>query len=238
MEKQAELQGNGQEPKRLPDGTFPPGGRWRRRRRSSRRRSNSRLEVPHRQFVVDARNTRFIRDLQLPRRGHFFGPRCRKKRSFLCPSFARFPRGCFHNTMICTTKSITDGASNTLLIGEKWLYYQWYNNRTSGGGSCIDDQGWCNGWDNDSICFSGTNSTISGYTTSYPYGGTLYYVPPVQDPTSAWTCGFVFGSAHAGSFGCLFCDGTVRFVAYTINPATFHNLCARNDGETIDFDSF
>ncbi len=144
------------------------------------------------------------------------------------------PTGCNRITM----QSITDGASNTLLIGEKWLYYQWYNNRTTGGGSCIDDQGWCNGWDNDSICFSGTNSTISGYTTAYPYGGTLYYVPPVQDRTSAWSCGFVFGSAHAGSFGCLLCDGTVRLVAYTINPATFHALCTRNDGQPIDLDSF
>ncbi len=131
-------------------------------------------------------------------------------------------------------EAISDGTSNTLLIGEKWLYYEWYNDRTSGGGSCIDNEGWCNGWDNDSICFSGTNSSISGYTTSYPYGGTLYYVPPVPDKTSAWSCGYVFGSAHVSSFGCLLCDGTVRFVAYNIPGVTFHNLCSRNDGQTID----
>ena len=133
-----------------------------------------------------------------------------------------------------TMALITDGTSNTLLIGEKWLYYEWYGDRTSGGGSCIDNEGWCNGWDNDSICFSGTNSSISGYSNSYGYGANLYYVPPLKDTTAAWSCGYVFGSAHVGSFGCLLCDGTVRFIAYTINPATWHDLCSRDDGQTFD----
>jgi prepilin-type N-terminal cleavage/methylation domain-containing protein len=124
----------------------------------------------------------------------------------------------------------TDGTSNTLLIGEKWLYNQWYNDRTSGGGACIDNEGWVNGWDNDSIGMSGTIS----YTTPNIYSAPQYVVLPVQDTTLAWSCGMNFGSAHVGSFGCLLADGTVRFVAYSINPTTWHNLCSRNDGQTID----
>src|SRR4029077_19403083 len=31
--------------------------------------------------------------------------------------------------------NITDGTSNTLLIGEKWLYVRWYDDRTTGNGS-------------------------------------------------------------------------------------------------------
>ena len=58
-----------------------------------------------------------------------------------------------------TFAKITDGTSNTLLVGEKWIYFQWYNDRTSGDGSCIDNEGWCNGWDNDGIAFSGIQTT-------------------------------------------------------------------------------
>ena len=42
--------------------------------------------------------------------------------------------------------SITDGTSTTMLVGEKWLYYQWYDFRTTGAETCIDNEGWCNGW--------------------------------------------------------------------------------------------
>ncbi len=53
---------------------------------------------------------------------------------------------------------ITDGTSNTMLIGEKYVDFQAacdpnYNGR--GGtayGPCNDDQGWVDGWDNDTIC--------------------------------------------------------------------------------------
>jgi prepilin-type N-terminal cleavage/methylation domain-containing protein len=132
-------------------------------------------------------------------------------------------------------EAITDGTSNTLLIGEKWLYFQWYSDRTSGGGSCIDNEGWCNGWDNDSIGFSGTLTSV--YTTANVYNATQDVVVPVPDTTLAWSCGLNFGSAHVGSFGSLMCDGTVRFVAYSVNPTTWHNLCARNDNQTIDLNS-
>ena len=72
---------------------------------------------------------------------------------------------------------ITDGTSNTLLVGEKWMYTGWYNVRTSGPGSCIDNEGWPNGWDNDTIGFSGT---ISYQNTNF-YSGNQYVVVPMPD---------------------------------------------------------
>jgi len=124
--------------------------------------------------------------------------------------------------------SITDGTSNTLLAGELWIYFQWYNDRTSGGGACIDNEGWCNGWDNDTIAFSGT--------ISYAAPGNI--VVPQQDTQTGWSCGYIFGSAHTDGFGAVFCDGSVHFIHYTIAPEIWHALCARNDGKTFDMDDF
>jgi prepilin-type N-terminal cleavage/methylation domain-containing protein len=119
---------------------------------------------------------------------------------------------------------ITDGSSNTLLIGELWMYNQWYNCRNLGSDleTCIDNEGWCNGWDNDTICYSGSESN-----------GTYSPVMPQSDLVSGWDCGLIFGSAHANGFMGVLCDGSSRFISYGINPTTWRNLCCRNDGQSI-----
>jgi prepilin-type N-terminal cleavage/methylation domain-containing protein len=124
--------------------------------------------------------------------------------------------------------SITDGTSNTLLVGEKWLYFAWYNDRTSGPGSCIDNEGWCNGWDNDTICYSGT--------ISYPAPNNI--VVPQPDSSPGDSCSFIFGAALTAGFGSVFCDGSVHFLTYTIDSTIWHNLCCRNDGQVLDAAGF
>jgi hypothetical protein len=127
-------------------------------------------------------------------------------------------------TQAINVASITDGAANTLLIAEKWLYTGWYDDRTTGPGACIDNEGWCNGWDNDSVCFSSTAPNTP--------------LPPQVDSESGPACGFVFGSAHAAGFQGVFCDGSVHFLQYDINPTTWVNLCSRNDGHDLDTSEF
>jgi prepilin-type N-terminal cleavage/methylation domain-containing protein len=113
--------------------------------------------------------------------------------------------------------NITDGTSNTLMVAEKWMYNQWYNEST-----CIDDQGWWIGWDNDTICFSGAlvNNAYSS-------------VPPQPDTTTGWDCGLIFGSAHPSGFMGLLCDGSTRLISFNIDPTTWQNLCCRNDGKPV-----
>ena len=134
---------------------------------------------------------------------------------------------------------ITDGAANTLLIGEKWLYVHWYNDRTSGEGSCIDNEGWANGWDNDSVCFSSTeNSGAIADVVKLPPRRQIVPVPPQPDTRKGPACGFNFGSAHSDGFQAVFCDGSVHFLQYDINVKVWVRLCAMNDGEPIDPSEF
>lgn len=52
-----------------------------------------------------------------------------------------------------------------------------------------------------------------------------------QFPTLGMPLGF--GSSHFGGAQFLFCDGSVRFLSISINGQTFHDLCTKDGGETI-----
>jgi prepilin-type processing-associated H-X9-DG protein len=103
---------------------------------------------------------------------------------------------------------VTDGLSNTLVIGEKRLnpalYYVgcWY-----------DDQGFSDGWDNDIVCITTLGLAPDGGTTAY-----------------------MFGSAHPSGMNAVFGDGSVRLVSYDITPITLTRLGARRDGSVAPFD--
>jgi|SRR5579883_389055 len=120
---------------------------------------------------------------------------------------------------------ITDGTSNTLLVGEKWVYYQWWNQSL---GQCIDNEGWTNGWDNDTICASGTIT----------YSAPNNIVAPQSDFQTGWNCGYIYGGPHTSGFMTVFCDGSVHFLKYSISPANWHNLCSMNDGNVVDASNF
>jgi prepilin-type N-terminal cleavage/methylation domain-containing protein len=106
---------------------------------------------------------------------------------------------------------ITDGSSNTYLMGEKYLSSDNYTNGEDGG-------------DNESA-FTGDNGDIVRWT------GISYY--PRQDCPGDfnWRC---FGSAHAGGFNATLCDGSVRSISYSIDGETHRCLGNRQDGSPID----
>jgi prepilin-type N-terminal cleavage/methylation domain-containing protein len=117
---------------------------------------------------------------------------------------------------------ITDGASNTCLVGEKSVNLDYYATGQSGG----DNEGAMIGGNADVERWSGH---WSGNTSNMREG---YYVPIQDTPGTDYWC--YFGSAHPESFNMSFCDGTVRPVSYSIDPETFRRMCGRNDGLPID----
>jgi prepilin-type N-terminal cleavage/methylation domain-containing protein/prepilin-type processing-associated H-X9-DG protein len=87
---------------------------------------------------------------------------------------------------------IINGASNTYLIGEKYLNPNDYET----GADTSDNENMYVGMDND------INRTT--------------HVAPMQDRRGTQS-DFAFGSAHPGGFNMLYCDGSVRYINYSVD---------------------
>jgi hypothetical protein len=104
---------------------------------------------------------------------------------------------------------ITDGLSNTIFCGEKYLDPDHYFN----GADMADNEGSYVGMDND----------VNRDT----------FTPPMQD-TPGYENDYIFGSAHVGACQFVMCDGSTRALSYMIDVQTYQLLGARNDATAID----
>ena len=106
---------------------------------------------------------------------------------------------------------VRDGASNTYLVGEKYLNPDHYATGDAKG----DDQSMYCGFNNDN------------HRVTHPN------YPPRQD-TPGEALWHPFGSAHTAGFQMSLCDGSVRLIPYAIDLDTHRRLGNRHDGEVID----
>lgn len=100
---------------------------------------------------------------------------------------------------------ITDGVSNTFMLGEKYLNPSHYTT----GFDDADNENAFTGWDNDL-------NRVTG-------------VPPRQDQRGVADL-VAFGSAHTGVFFMALCDGSVKGVAFSIDRTVFRQMGHRADG--------
>jgi prepilin-type processing-associated H-X9-DG protein len=110
-------------------------------------------------------------------------------------------------------QTVSDGTSNTLMVGERWLALAWYN--APGGPESDDYRG----------------GYVSGYVAwgSNTRWGT---VEPAQDRAYQTTLDYRrFGSAHPGAFNAVFTDGSVRTIRYSVNLGVFTLASSRDDGQ-------
>ena len=96
-------------------------------------------------------------------------------------------------------QDITNGSSNSYLLGEKYLNPASYYNGLDGS-------------DNECM-YIGTDNDIERITYSPTYSAT-----PLQDKTG-YANGEIFGSAHVGGCNMMYCDGHVQVVTYDVDPA-------------------
>lgn len=104
-------------------------------------------------------------------------------------------------------RDITDGSSQTYLLGEKHVNRQSY--------STSDDAGY------DQSMYSGVDLDISRWAID----------PPLQDSTA--NNDRQFGSAHAQACHMLFCDGAVKAISYSIDREVHRRLGNRRDGQIV-----
>jgi prepilin-type processing-associated H-X9-DG protein len=120
-----------------------------------------------------------------------------------------------------TVAKVTDGLSNTLLIGEKTVNPTYYE-----GGTPSDNRGWSDGWDPDVMrctCdppLSDAQAATTLDAFGQPYGSELD--------------AYNFGAAHTGGFNAAFGDGSVRTINYDVDPNVFDHIGDRRDGEVVD----
>ena len=134
--------------------------------------------------------------------------------------------------VVCTHSAIrmadiTDGASNTYLVGEKYLDPDHYADSNVP----WDDQSWDIGEDWDTIRWTGSTSSPPG---SSGFATEEAWFVPTQDTPGDQAAGMSFGSAHANGFNMGFCDGSVQFMSYSLNLGTHWYLGNRSDNQPID----
>jgi prepilin-type N-terminal cleavage/methylation domain-containing protein/prepilin-type processing-associated H-X9-DG protein len=106
---------------------------------------------------------------------------------------------------------ITDGTTNTLMVSEKRLNLAFLGQKQPD-----DRRGYASGWGPETIRH--TNR------------------PPALDYSNAvgGDGGYLFGSSHTGRFNAAFADGSVRRLAYSIDPTLFKYLGNIRDGKVVN----
>ncbi|MCA9102973.1 MAG: DUF1559 domain-containing protein [Planctomycetales bacterium] len=112
-------------------------------------------------------------------------------------------------------RQISDGTSNTFMVGEKYLDPNFY--RTGAGHS------------DDWSMFSGHQDDNHRQTGHPNYN----YFPPKQDRPGLAddSC---FGSAHPGGFNMVYCDGSVKSLPFSIDLESFRRQATRAEGLPAD----
>jgi len=119
-----------------------------------------------------------------------------------------------NNTYVSSLTSITDGTSNTVMLGEVSVTA---NVSPTNTGSC-SYPAWAGGTGNSCNGVGCLGSTLRAMDAVYPLNG---------------GADMSFGSKHTGGAMFSFCDGSVKFITNTINTTTYGDIASRNGNEVV-----
>jgi hypothetical protein len=122
--------------------------------------------------------------------------------------------------------SITDGTSNTLLVGEKFVAPADLSGQIGTDGSVFSSG---NGQENSFRRFVGNNG--ANPPVLRPLVSTMD--DPGPNSNGAKWADKAFGSWHTGICMFVFCDGSVKGIPVSISITTLQLLGVRNDGQPI-----
>jgi len=101
-------------------------------------------------------------------------------------------------------QDVYDGTSNTILVAEKYLQRRQIDTGTDPG--------------DDNAMYQGNERDVVRWTSEIPYADTEVNLESTR-----------FGSSHSAVFHAAFCDGSVRAIDYTVDPAAFAKFGNRRD---------
>jgi prepilin-type N-terminal cleavage/methylation domain-containing protein/prepilin-type processing-associated H-X9-DG protein len=133
-----------------------------------------------------------------------------------------YPARIYGFRSVTNFSAISDGLSNTLLIGEKHVRH---------GGLGLASNG-------DEAYYSGYNyDTAQRSAGWYIDGAGVRQNKPIMKPDDAAST-IRFGSWHTGSCNFVFCDGSVHSLPVNIDIETLRRLADRSDGLPVDANAF
>jgi prepilin-type N-terminal cleavage/methylation domain-containing protein/prepilin-type processing-associated H-X9-DG protein len=135
-----------------------------------------------------------------------------------------------------TFSSITDGTSNTMAIGEKFISTLDYSNW-----AFSEDKGAFHGFDNGYVRSTvGINLMDVTVSAGDPTLSNPMRDAPIQNTgtsgTVGWRSAFLFGSAHPAGMNAVFADGSVHHITYSVSPIVFNALGHISDGSVLQVD--
>jgi prepilin-type N-terminal cleavage/methylation domain-containing protein/prepilin-type processing-associated H-X9-DG protein len=122
---------------------------------------------------------------------------------------------------------ITDGTSNTAMVGERFLNADAYNN----GKDPADDQNIFVGHDRDTTRYTAIGRDVNGVPVVPVLAALLR--PPLPDRPGYEGDGRSFGSAHSTGLNVVYCDGSVRFSSFDVDPEAWRLFGGRDDEQAI-----
>ncbi len=137
--------------------------------------------------------------------------------------FKLYMNGISYQRSTVRIRQITDGTSQTYLIGEKYIPVASYVDGEWVG----DNETWCTGFNNDNY-----------RTTGRRVGSEIAELLPARDTEPDTNGGQRFGSAHSGVWQAAFCDGSVHAMSYDIDWMVHRDLGNRQDGNVVDSGKF
>ncbi len=115
--------------------------------------------------------------------------------------------------------AVRDGMSNTMMIGEKRLNFEYADSECQPG----DNDGYVGGYQDDVVRWGSVLPEAD-------------FDGPHLNFSNLYPANFQFGGSHSGVFVSVFCDGSVHSMSYSIDGLAFANLCSRDDGQILDLE--
>lgn len=117
--------------------------------------------------------------------------------------------GLQYKQSVIELKQVTDGTSNTYMVGEKYLSPDFYDGLSDREADSGDNE----------CAYTGFNRDLCRTTVN----------PPQQD-TPGLRADHEFGGPHAGGFNMAYCDGSIQYINFDVDPKVHSNSGSR-DGD-------